>query len=153
MVIINLLKDNLFKALLMTLVLMGFILYNIFDSFKDRERYYNQFIKETGSFKIDSIYMDLDFHSDVVEDCNKNRILYESEDLVIQPMLGDSIYKPKGIYEYVIIKKDSTYVQSWKWETKEAFIIDKWKNGEKKYAPSTKSIPQPNDLINSTFIK
>jgi hypothetical protein len=111
------------------------------------------YLDEYNSFKIDTLYMDIRVHADIMSTKNKQRIEYDKEDFLIQPEVGDSIFKVKGVFEYVLIKKDSTYVQSWSCEKEEAFFVDKWKNGEKIYVPSSKPFPQPTDTSNSIFIK
>jgi hypothetical protein len=112
------------------------------------------YLEDSGSFIIDNIKLDVRVHSHVMIDNETNfRLKFGEKDFLIQPEVGDSIFKVKGVFEYVLIKKDSTYVQSWSCETEEAFFVDKWKNGEKIYVPSSKPFPQPTDTSNSIFIK
>lgn len=109
-------------------------------------------INDSGAFTIDTIYIDVKVHSDILQN-GFSRIKYVLPYFLIKPQVSDSIYKVKGVFEYVLIKKDSTYVQSYSCQTKEAFFVDKWKNGEKIYVPSSKPFPQPTDTSNSIFIK
>lgn len=148
----SVLNNNLLRVLFITIAVIIIFLYNIVDGAKDCERLYCYYKELSGNFRIDTLYMDIRIHGDIMQSKNNLRLEYLSEDLVIQPCIGDSIYKEKGKLEYVLIKADSTYVQSWNCETKGAFIIDKWKNGEKKYVPSNKAIPQPDDTSNSINI-
>ncbi len=110
------------------------------------------YIDEFGAFKIDSVYGAPEYHSHALWNKNNIIIKYDYGFFSIQPEVGDSIYKVKGIFEYELIKKDSTYIESWSCNTETAFIIDRWKNGEKKYIPSSNKFPQPGDTSNSIYI-
>jgi len=110
------------------------------------------YIYDYGSFKIDSIYGSSEFHSQILYSRLNGIIRFGENAFSIQPEVGDSIYKVKGIFEYELIKKDSTYIESWSCNSEVAFIIDRWKNGEKKYIPSSNKFPQPGDTSNSIYI-
>lgn len=86
---------------------------------------------EHGSFRIDTLYVDVSVHSEVMQSKKNGRILYHG-DMLIEPSIGDSIYKEKGKPEYVLVTKDSTYIQMWSCKYDAPIIVDKWKNGDRK---------------------
>lgn len=129
-------------GLLMAFTLICLIIYGL-NSPSCEEAIRMNFSKESGSFVIDTIYLDVGAHAYIMQSKNGDRIKYDEGFLAIQAEVGDSIYKPKGVFEYVLVKKDSTYVQSWSCSHKESFIIDRWKNGEKRYFPSSSDLPDP----------
>lgn len=148
----SVLNNNLLRALLIGISIVIFILINLINNKENCSEIYDSYKMQSGKFHIDTLYIDLKVHERVIGGHAENKLYYFLDMFNIQPCVGDSIYKEKGKLEYVLIKADSTYVQSWNCETKGAFIIDKWKNGEKKYVPSNKAIPQPGDTSNSIYI-
>ena len=81
-----------------------------------------------GSIRVDSIFLDWRNHAHAVLDRNGNKLLFHKGELIIQPEVGDSMYKRRGTEEYILNKDDSTYIQKWDCKRGKAVIVDQWRN-------------------------
>ena len=81
----------------------------------------------SGHLRIDSIFLDYINHAYALINKKGEKILIY-DDFIIQAKVGDSMYKELGKTEYVLIKKDSTYIQKWDCKQMKAIIVDKWMN-------------------------
>lgn len=86
---------------------------------------------QKGSFKIDTVYLNMRIRSYVMESNDHQQIKFHGNQLYFFPEKGDSIYKELGKIEFVLTKKDSTYVQLWSCKEDAPKVIKRWKNNTK----------------------
>lgn len=84
--------------------------------------------KYFGNIKIDTIYPDIGNHNSKLASFNGNSINATLQWFIIKPEVGDSIIKKSGSLEYILIKKDKTYIQRFDCENGKGIIIDEWDN-------------------------
>lgn len=84
--------------------------------------------KYSGNLRIDTIYTDIGDHNTKLASFKGYGVNATLPWFIIKPEIGDSIIKKEGSLEYILIKKDRTYIQRFDCENEKAIIIDQWEN-------------------------
>lgn len=73
------------------------------------ETYYEYLREENGVIKIDTIYHEWADDADTAMDSIGNKLLFSPGDFDIQPKIGDTLIKEKGLDRYTLLTKDTIY--------------------------------------------
>jgi hypothetical protein len=82
-----------------------------------------------GNIIVDSIFNDWRNHAQAAVDKNGNKVLFMPSNLVMQPEMGDSLYKDTGTVEYTLVRGDSLYIQKWDCIKRKQIIVSRFKKG------------------------